>query len=72
MSSRYSNALSHAGLLVMYDASGACGVFVVLKKWRFFFKPGPYLMLSLGVMIHLPSVEVSYGKTDSALASSSG
>lgn len=57
----------------MYDASGACGVFVVLKKMEgFFFKPGPYLMLSLGVMIHLPSVEVSYGKTDSALASSSG
>lgn len=26
----------------------------------------------LGVMIHLPSVEVSYGKSDSALASSSG
>lgn len=31
------------------------------------------LMLTpLGVLIHLPSVEVSYGKTDSALASSSG
>lgn len=53
--------------------SGACVAFVVLKVEGFLNQvPTLILMLSLGVMIHLPSVEVSYGKTDSALASSSG
>lgn len=45
------------------------------NKHRGFWFQGPYVDPDadpLGVMIHLPSVEVSYGKTDSALASSSG
>lgn len=48
-------------------------VFVVLKEVFDSRAPTLILMMTpLGVMIHLPSVEVSYGKTDSALASSSG
>ena len=51
-----------------------CGLKKKRKKRGFWFQ-GPYVDPDadpLGVMIHLPSVEVSYGKTDSALASSSG